>query len=184
MIAFIGLGNPELQYAATKHNAGYWVVDELANRWKVHYKPGKGNFLYSEAEQQDALLVKPTTGMNISGTAVKDVIRFWDLSLDKLLIIVDDVDLPLGRLRIRPGGGDGCHRGLESVIYHLGNTHFPRLRFGIAASGKRRPAEDYVLRPFRPHDQILAEEMVQTAADAAEFILKQGLENAMNTFNH
>jgi len=121
--------------------------------------------------------------MNRSGTAVKEVKQHWELNLEDLLVVVDDVDLPLGRLRLRPAGGDGCHRGLESVIYQLGSTHFPRLRVGIAASGTRRPAENYVLKPFKKQEQILANEMVQMAADAAEYILDHGLEKAMNTFN-
>jgi PTH1 family peptidyl-tRNA hydrolase len=183
MLTFIGLGNPEPRYANTKHNAGFWVVDELARRWKIPFKPGKGDFVYSEAVVQKSLLVKPTTGMNRSGTAVKAVKQQWGLDLEEVLVVVDDVDLPLGRLRLRPTGGDGCHRGLESVIYQLGSTHFPRLRFGVAASGKRRPAEDYILKPFKKQEQVLADEMVQVAADAAEYILDHGLEKAMNTFN-
>ena len=98
-------------------------------------------------------------------------------------MIVDDVDLPLGSLRIRPHGGDGSHRGMESVIYQLGDDRFPRLRIGIKTSEITRPAEKFVLKPFLKEDQLLAEDMVQRTADAAETILRQGLQTAMNKYN-
>ncbi len=183
MIAFVGLGNPGNEYADTKHNAGFWVVDELARRWKISFKPGKGEYLYSQEPRRNVILVKPTTGMNVSGIAVQDILKHWDVNLEELHIIVDDVDLPLGKLRIRPKGGDGCHRGMESVIYQLGNTQFPRLRYGIATEDKLRPAEKYVLKSFRKKDQVLADEMVVKTADAAESILHKGLSNTMNKFN-
>lgn len=183
MIAFVGLGNPGNEYANTKHNAGFWVVDELARRWEKSYKPGRGDYVFAEDLDRDVFLVKPTTGMNVSGTAVKQVARSFDIILEDLFIVVDDVDLPLGKLRFRPKGGDGCHRGMESVIYHLGNTHFPRLRFGVAAEDQKRPAETYVLKPFRKKDQSLVGEMVQTAADSLESFLKEGLDRTMNRYN-
>lgn len=181
--ALIGLGNPGSHYAQTKHNAGYWVVNELAQRWKGSFKAGKGDFVIADFPQRELLLAKPTTGMNGSGTAVKSIVNHWDVDLKDLLIIVDDVDLPLGKLRIRPHGGDGCHRGMESVIYHLKDNQFPRLRFGIATDENTRPAEKYVLKPFRKQDRELAELMVSKAADAAESILFEGLNKAMNHFN-
>jgi len=183
MIAFVGLGNPGNEYADTKHNAGYWVVDELARRWKISFKPGKGQYLYSQESRRNVILVKPTTGMNVSGVALKDILQNWDVNLEDLFVIVDDVDLPLGKLRIRPKGGDGSHRGMESVIYQLGNTQFPRLRYGIATEEKLRPAEKYVLKSFRKMDHVLANEMVVKTADAAESILSIGLSNTMNKYN-
>ncbi len=183
MQAFIGLGNPGSHYAQTKHNAGFWVVDELARRWNAGFKPGKGDYVYTEARQGHILLAKPTTGMNICGTAVRDIVNRWDISLSDLVMIVDDVDLPLGSLRIRPKGGDGCHRGMESVIYQLRASDFPRLRFGIATDEQLRPAEDFVLLPFRKKDQALAQTMIMRAADAAESIVFRGLDKTMAEFN-
>ena len=183
MIAFIGLGNPGGTYAYTKHNAGFWVVDELARRWNLGFKPGKGDYVYTKKKNGGALLVKPTTGMNKSGIVVKIVSQDLNIAVNELHVVLDDVDLPLGKVRIRPKGGDGCHRGMESIIYHLGSTHFPRLRYGVAAEDHRRPAEKYVLKPFRKKDQVLVDEMVQTAADAAESILYIGLDKTMNQFN-
>ncbi len=183
MIVFVGLGNPGSKYADTKHNAGYWVVDELSRRRKLAFKPGKGDYLFSRSNDGNVLMVKPTTGMNGSGTAVKDVMNHFNVFSEDMIVIVDDVDLPLGQLRIRPKGGDGCHRGLESIIYTIGTTHFPRLRYGIATEENTRPAERYVLKPFRKSDHSIAHEMVQTAADAAESILVNGIAKTMNHFN-
>lgn len=183
MIVFLGLGNPGDRYANTKHNAGFWVTNELARRWKVSFKPGKGDYVFSQKKNGRVLLVKPVTGMNVSGAVVKAVCREWNIVLSDLFVIVDDIDLPLGKIRIRPKGGDGCHRGLESIIYHLGNTHFARLRFGVAAGDHKRPAEKYVLKPFKKNDQPLADEMIQLTADAAESILYNGLDKTMNKFN-
>ena len=100
-----------------------------------------------------------------------------------MFVIFDDVDLPLGRLRIRPSGGDGCHRGMESIIYRLGNNKFPRIRFGIAAGKNLRPAEEYVLKNFRRKDQVLADEVIVKAADAVESIINNGLNKTMNQYN-
>ncbi|MFQ6607742.1 MAG: aminoacyl-tRNA hydrolase [Fidelibacterota bacterium] len=184
MIAFVGLGNVGSRYAATKHNFGFWVVDELVRRHNLSFRPGKGDYIFAESEgKEDVLWVKPTAGMNASGVPVVELFKRWQIELANLYVIVDDVDLPLGTMRIRPRGGDGCHKGLESIIYQLGSTDFPRIRMGIGTTEKMRPAEDYVLKPFRKKDQSLAEEMVQRGADAVESILYKGLEKTMSEFN-
>ena len=183
MIAFIGLGNPGDKYANTKHNAGFWVVDELARRQKLSFKPGKGPYVFAQHQRWEVLLVKPTTGINHSGNAVKDVANRWDLLPSDIHVIVDDVDLPLGSIRIRPKGGDGCHRGMESVIYQLQSDQFPRVRIGIGTDENMRPAEKYVLKPFRSNDQLEAEAMVKHGADALANLLVRGLNHTMNHFN-
>lgn len=183
MIVFVGLGNIGDEYSSTKHNAGFWVVNELAKRMNISFKPGKGDYVYAEDRNKDIILIKPTTGMNRSGLAVRQVLDKWNIELENLYLIVDDVDLSLGTLRIRPKGGDGCHRGMESVIYQLNENRFPRIRFGIKADDHKRPAEKYVLKSFRKQDQQIAEEMVQQAADAAMNILNHGINATMNKFN-
>ena len=183
MIAFIGLGNPGDKYANTKHNAGFWVVDELARGQKLSFKPGKGPYVFAQHQRREVLLVKPTTGMNHSGNAVKDVANRWDLLPSDIHVIVDDVDLPLGSIRIRPKGGDGCHRGMESVIYQLQSDQFPRVRLGIGTDENMRPAEKYVLKPFRSDDEFEAEAMVKHGADALANLLVWGLNHTMNHFN-
>lgn len=183
MVVFVGLGNIGDEYSSTKHNAGFWVVNELAKRMNISFKLGKGDYVYAEDRNRDIILIKPTTNMNRSGLAVRQVLDKWNVELENLYIIVDDVDLNLGTLRIRPGGGDGCHRGMESVIYQLSENQFPRIRFGIKAGDHKRPAEKYVLKPFHKQDQKLAEEMVLQAADVAMSILNNGINATMNKFN-
>ena len=183
MIAFIGLGNPDDKYANTKHNAGFWVVDELAGRQKLSFKPGKGPYVFAQHKRREVLLIKPTTGMNRSGNAVKDVANRWDLLPSDIHVIVDDVDLPLGSIRIRPKGGDGCHRGMENIIYQLQSDQFPRIRLGIGIDENMRPAEKYVLKPFQSNDVSEAEAMVKRAADALANLLVRGLSHTMNHFN-
>jgi PTH1 family peptidyl-tRNA hydrolase len=183
MVVFVGLGNIGDEYSSTKHNAGFWVVNELAKRMNISFKPGKGDYVYAEDRNKEIILLKPTTGMNRSGLAVRQVLDKRNIELENLYLIVDDVDLNLGTLRIRPRGGDGCHRGMESVIYQLGENQFPRIRFGIKAGDHKRPAEKYVLKSFRKQDQQFAEEMVQLAADAAMSILNSGINATMNKFN-
>ncbi|MFQ6604330.1 MAG: aminoacyl-tRNA hydrolase [Fidelibacterota bacterium] len=183
MQVFVGLGNPGSHYAETKHNAGFWIVDALSQRWNLPLVSGRGDYVFARSEDKDILIVKPTTGMNMSGVAVKQVAAQWRISSEDIMVMVDDVDLPLGVLRLRPKGGDGCHKGLESVVYHLGTTNFPRLRFGIATDENTRPAEAFVLKPFRKKDVSLAREMVMTATEAVESILQNGLTKTMNEYN-
>jgi PTH1 family peptidyl-tRNA hydrolase len=149
----------------------------------ISFKPGKGDYVYAEDRNKDIILLKPTTGMNRSGLAVRQALDKWNIELENLYVVVDDVDLNLGTLRVRPRGGDGCHRGMESVIYQLSENQFPRIRFGIKAGDHKRPAEKYVLKSFRKQDQQFAEEMVQQAADAAMSILNNGINATMNKFN-
>ena len=183
MIAFIGLGNPGDKYANTKHNAGFWVVDELARRQKLSFKPGKGPYVFAQHQRREVLLVKPTTGMNLSGNAVKDVANRWDLLPSDIHVIVDDVDLHLGSIRIRPKGGDGCHRGMENIIYQLQSDQFPRIRLGIGTDENMRPAEKFVLKPFKSENVTEAEAMVNRGADALANLLVRGLNHTMNHFN-
>ena len=182
MIAFVGLGNPGDKYADTKHNAGFWVLDEMAKRHKISFKAGKGDYVLA-VKPNKFLLFKPTTGMNKSGYAVQDISNVWSFMTKDLCVILDDVDLPLGSIRIKPKGGDASHRGLENIIYSLNTDEFSRLRFGIGTDEEMRPAEDYVLKPFNNKDKIVRNEAVKNAADALDSILFNGLDKTMNTFN-
>ena len=121
--------------------------------------------------------------MNNSGMIIKSLIAKWNLKLENLFIIFDDVDLPLGKIRIKPSGGDGCHKGMESIIYRLGTNSFPRIRFGIASGTNLRPSEKYVLKNFRKEDQIVANEVIVKISDAIESIIKDGLSKTMNQYN-
>ena len=183
MIAFIGLGNVGVQYKETKHNAGFWVIDEFARRKKFSFSAAKKEYVFAKHKTKQVLFAKPTTGMNRSGFAVKAILRKWNLLTSDIYIVIDDVDLPLGALRIRPKGGDGCHKGLENIIYHLGSRSFPRIRLGIAGSDYKRPSEKYVMTPFNSHMSLDVKVMIDRAADAIQNIITRGLEKTMNQFN-
>ena len=182
----VGLGNPGGQYDNTRHNAGFAVADELARRGGFAIQRVKFQALTAAAQVggQGALVMKPTTYMNLSGEAVGEAARFYKLSPDHVLVISDDVDLPLGKLRLRTGGSAGGHNGLKSIIQHLGTDRFPRLKVGVG--GKPHPdydLADWVLGRLTGEDKKLMDETVKRAADAVECFLKEGPQKAMNQFN-
>ena len=182
----VGLGNPGGQYDGTRHNAGFAVADELARRGGFAIQRVKFKALTAAAEigGQGALVMKPTTYMNLSGEAVGEAARFYKLAPDHVLVISDDVDLPLGKLRLRVSGSAGGHNGLKSIIQHLGSDQFPRLKVGVG--GKPHPdydLADWVLGKLAGEDKKLFDESVKRAADAVECFLKDGPQKAMNQFN-
>ena len=183
MYSFIGLGNPGNHYTDTKHNAGYWVIDELCKRWNINLLPGDDEYVFAENKSKKIVLIKPSTGMNNSGIIIKSLIKKWNLKLENLHIFFDDVDLPLGKIRIKPSGGDGCHKGIESIIYRLGTNKFPRIRIGIASGKNLRPSEKYVLKNFGKKDQLIANEVIVRTSDAVESIVYNGLSKTMNRYN-
>jgi PTH1 family peptidyl-tRNA hydrolase len=184
-----GLGNPGERYRLTRHNVGFRVVDLLADRWGL---TGQGRVRDGAAQlevqlqdpPQKVLLVKPMRYMNLSGGAVKGAMRNTDASFeDDLLVVADDVDLPLGRLRLRREGSAGGHNGLRDIIAALGSNAFDRLRVGIGRSGSTRETVDHVLSTFRSDERELADIVIATAADAVEVWLRDGIDEAMNAFN-
>ena len=182
----VGLGNPGEKYDNTRHNAGFAVADELARRGGFDLRRVKFKALTAAAQVggQGALVMKPTTYMNLSGEAVGDAARFYKLSPDHVLVISDDVDLPLGKLRLRTGGSAGGHNGLKSIIQHLGTDQFPRLKVGVG--GKPHPdydLADWVLGKLTGEDKKVMDETVKRAADAVECFLKDGPQKAMSQFN-
>ena len=183
MIVFIGLGNVGEKFKDTKHNAGFWVVDEMANRHNISFKPAQGDYVIASRPGK-FFLIKPTTGMNRSGIAVKEIVDSKNMLINQIYIIFDDVDLPLGKIRIKPKGGDGSHRGLENIIYSTSTNDIPRLRFGIGTEEEMRPAENYVLKPFsNDNDKKLSIEAVKKAADALDSLIFNGLNKTMNMYN-
>ena len=184
MIAFIGLGNIGNEYTKTKHNAGFWSINEFAIRNKLSFRPGHGSFVFSRIKSKQVVLAKPTTGMNKSGIAVREIMDYWGILHSEIVVILDDVDLPLGKVRIRPKGGDGCHRGLENIIYQIGTGEFVRMRLGIAEPSKEtRPSEKYVLKPFHKDNQKEVDLMIQQSVDAMEYLLVNGLNQTMSKYN-
>ena len=184
MIVFVGLGNIGGAYSNTKHNAGFWAIDQYARRNSMGFQPGDGEYVFSKNKRDQVLLVKPTTMMNKSGRAVKDVMLRWGLLLSQIVVVLDDVDLPLGTIRIRPKGGDGCHGGLRNVIHHVKTDLFPRIRLGIAeVSEDIRPSEKYVLKPFKKRSKKQVDVMISRCAEAMHCIASRDLNRAMGRFN-
>ncbi len=182
----VGLGNPGAKFENTRHNVGFLVADELARRDGSPIRRIRHRALTSNAVlgRQGVLLMKPTTFMNLSGEAVGDAARFYKIPADHVLVISDDVDLPLGKIRIRKSGSAGGHNGLKNIIQHLGTDQFPRLKLGVG--GKPHPdysMADWVLGQLQGEDKKAVDEAVKRAADAIECLLGEGIEKAMNKFN-
>jgi PTH1 family peptidyl-tRNA hydrolase len=183
MKAIVGLGNPGSRYHGTRHNVGYAVIDSLAEG------PGagrfKGQFQAEIAELMEGthklLLVKPETYMNLSGCSVRQFVDFYQLPLEDLLVVCDDINLPLGKLRIRPRGTHGGHNGLRDIQNHLGTTEYARLRIGVDAPTD--DAVDHVLGRFRPSELPVIDEAIATATQAVIVWVHQGIEACMNRFN-
>lgn len=150
MRCIVGLGNPGKKYQLTRHNVGFLILDSFALKHKINFFPSKRDYFYSEGSltSSDFFLLKPTTYMNLSGTAVLDFVDEYKISFDDLLVIVDDINLEFGKIRLRKNGGDGGHNGLSSVIYHLQSEEFPRLRFGVGSQFEKGNMADYVLQKF------------------------------------
>ena len=182
----VGLGNPGEKYENTRHNAGFLVADELGERGRFPIQRLKFKALTNAAAigGQGALVMKPATYMNLSGEAVGEAARFYKVAPNHVLVISDDVDLPLGKLRIRTGGSAGGHNGLKSVIQHLGTDQFPRLKVGVG--GKPHPdydMADWVLGKLQGEDKKVMDAAVKRAAEAVECFLRDGPQKAMNRFN-
>ena len=182
----VGLGNPGAEYAKTRHNAGFGLVEALAVRWRVDWKhERKFNARMARAERsgRQVLLCQPQTFMNLSGETVGAVVGFYRLPRTRILVAVDDADLPLGELRLRAGGSSGGHHGLESIERHLGAREFARLRLGIGRQDGAREITDYVLSRFDRVEAALMEKVLDRASCQAECWLNDGIQRAMNQFN-
>jgi len=183
----VGLGNPGLEYDRTRHNAGFMVVDELARRHASGERPrSKFHAALVEARLPGGrcLLVKPTTYMNRSGLSVGEALRFYKLDAgEDLLVVTDDIALPVGSIRLRATGGAGGHNGLKDIQRVLGGPDYPRLRVGVGAPNSGAEQVGHVLGSFHPDEKADIERALTRAADAAERFVAEGIESAMNTFN-
>jgi peptidyl-tRNA hydrolase, PTH1 family len=182
----VGLGNPGREYVRTRHNAGFLVVETLAARWRADWtaeRKFQSRVARMEREGRTVLLCEPQTFMNLSGEAVRSVVNFYQLPVARLLVVVDDADLPLGEIRLRPGGSSGGHHGLESVEQHLATREYARLRVGIGRREGEREIADYVLSRFGTEEAALMDKVLAKAADQTECWLADGIEKAMNRFN-
>ncbi len=181
MNILVGLGNPGRKYSDTKHNFGFWVLNRFAEKRSLTFQAGKGDYLL--AKKGDLICIKPTSFMNNSGMPVLDVKQFFKVEPEQFLVVYDDIDLPLGTIRFRDGGGTGGHKGIESIIYQTQNEKFNRLRIGIATDDDMRPAERYVLSPFRDEQKESVNEMIEKACEGIEYYLSHDIKETMNQFN-
>ncbi|HEY7170892.1 MAG TPA: aminoacyl-tRNA hydrolase [Vicinamibacterales bacterium] len=186
MKAIVGLGNPGEKYRGTRHNVGFAVVDELARRFQISgFEQAPFDALVARWRRPDdepVLIAKPLTYMNASGEAVGALLRYFKVDVPDLLVVVDEVQLPLGRLRARVRGSAGGHNGLKSIVAHLGED-FSRLRIGVGRGDARRDLADHVLARFDKDEAAEVERMIGRAADAAETFITSGIAAVMNGFN-
>jgi len=186
MKVVVGLGNPGKQYEETRHNVGWMVLDRIAERagWTGHAKArDAAASVYGSHNGLDLMLVKPTTYMNLSGVAVRKVLARQRAPLEDLLVVVDDFDLPLGRVRLREHGSAGTHNGLRSIIGELGSQEFARLRVGIGEPRRQGAARDHVLSRFSANERRTLDVVIDAAADAVEDWARWGPSRAANTWN-
>ena len=188
----VGIGNPGKEYVHNRHNVGFHCINELAKRHSIsikkhHYQSQVGIGLICE---QRAILVKPQTYVNNSGTAVSQLMRKYRIAIDNLLVICDDLDLPLGKLRIRPEGSSGGHKGLKSIIAALGSQEFSRIKIGIGRPHEEHSSDrdleavvNHVLSDFDREEKLLIKPVISRTADAVEYILSSSITAAMNKFN-
>ena len=185
MKLIVGLGNPGDRYRGTRHNVGFGVLDAIAARHGLRFETAPAEALQARWRRPDAdvLLVKPLTFMNLSGQAVGELLRYFRIDPADVLIVTDDVNLPIGRLRARPSGTEGGHNGLKSIAQHLGTIDYARLRIGVGRGDQRRDLADHVTARFEPDEQGAIDESMARAADAVEMWIGEGLLNVMNAFN-
>ena len=183
----VGLGNPGAEYAKTRHNAGFLLVEKLAEQWRANWSNERkfnARIACGESGGKRVLLCEPQTFMNLSGEAVGVLVKFYQVPLPNFLVVVDDADLPLGEIRLRPGGGgSGGHHGLDSVAQHLGSRGFARLRIGIGRKDSAREIVNHVLGKFDADENGLLEKVLARAVGQVDCWLNAGLQKAMSQFN-
>lgn len=184
MWVIVGLGNPGRRYLRTRHNVGFMVVEEIARRYEIdlkekerRYRIGRGSI-----NGEDILLIEPLLYMNRSGLAVKDIVNKFNIQVENLIVIHDDIDMETGKLRIRRRGSSGGHQGVKSIIQSVGSKDFIRLKIGIGRDASVTP-EDYVLSRFRKNEVPLIREAIKKASDAVVSIIVDGVDKAMNIYN-
>ncbi len=185
MKVILALGNPGARYATTRHNIGWMVADAIARRLRIEFRPGKGEYYEAKGNWRGAeiVLVKPTTYMNNSGIAAKELVERYRVSPEDILVIADEIQFPVGRVQLKPSGSSGGHNGLESIIYHLETPGFPRLRCGVGKDFRPGEMADYVLAPFPEGELSVVEGMMAAGADTALLWAAEGTARAMTLAN-
>ena len=185
MFLILGLGNPGIEYEATRHNVGFMVLDWIAHKHQVQFQPGTGAFYFSRIKlgSQDVYLLEPWTFMNRSGMALEQAREQLSFEIADVLVVYDDFNLPFGTLRLRRAGGDGGHNGLASVMYHMQSEKIARMRIGIRNEDFSQNAADFVLSNFEAVEQEHLPHIIEQSALAAESVVLNGIMKSMNQFN-
>lgn len=185
MYLIVGLGNPGREYRDTRHNSGFSVIDLWSRNLAVQMTGGRfqSRYALTTYKKKEILLLFPETFMNLSGMSVKACADAYGLVNEKILVIHDDLDLPVGRIKIIRSGGAGGHKGVLSIIEHLGDSQFPRIKIGIGRPLSEEMVEDYVLAPFNDDEKKIMESVIRLAVTACELFVSEGLEPAMNQIN-
>ena len=183
MKLIVGLGNPGREYADTRHNIGFKVADVIGERLGLQWRKDNDVVFAKSFGEAPFLVLKPQTFMNRSGFAVSRFAGYHNVDPSELLVVVDDVDLPLGRIRVRAAGSAGTHNGLKSVVEQLGTREFPRLRLGVGRGDARRDLADHVLAKFDAAEQADVDALITRAADAAQMFVAEDIRKVMNTYN-
>jgi len=182
--AIIGLGNPGKKYEKTRHNIGFMIVDAVAFLLKCPKKEKECCFSkIIDCIEHDVILVKPQTYMNNSGVAVRNLLDEYNFSPEEILVVYDDLDLPLGTIRLRKSGSSGGHRGVKSIIENIKTENFPRLKIGIGRPERKEQVADYVLSPFNRNEEILVEKVIGEAASCLLNVLKYGIDRSLTNCN-
>lgn len=185
MYLIVGLGNPEKEYAHTRHNMGFDTINEIAKKNNIEITKNKFKGLYETAiiQGQKVILLKPQTYMNSSGESIKEVVDFYNIKPEEIIVIYDDIDIEKGIIKIRKKGSSGSHNGMKSVIQELNTTEFPRIRVGIGQPQFKNDMINYVIGSVPKEEQEILHQGVEKASKAVEEILKNGIDSAMNKFN-
>lgn len=185
MYIIVGLGNPGRDYVGTRHNAGFSVIDELADRYNISVDTVKHKGMIGKGviEGNKVILVKPTTFMNLSGECVREVMDYYKADIDDLIVVFDDISLEPGKMRLRPKGSAGGHNGIKSIIAHLGTEGFKRVKYGVGDKPKGWDLADWVLGHFNKEDEAALKEGNKKACEAIVCIMNEGIESGMNKFN-
>lgn len=185
MKCIVGLGNPGRKYRKTRHNVGFMVIDELLKRhqWKLNHTKFNADYAIEHSQDDKVMLLQPQTFMNLSGEAIRPLMNYYNISVQDVLVIYDDLDLPVGKIRLRQKGGHGGHNGIRSCLEHLGDKNFKRLRVGIGRPTSAIPVVNYVLGKFDKEDREEVDFSIQKAADACEAWLGKSFDSVMNEFN-
>lgn len=185
MYLIVGLGNPGKKYEDTRHNIGFKVIDELSKRHNINVGKAKFNGVYGDGfiGREKVILLKPLTYMNNSGQAVVELMNFYKIDIDKVIIIFDDIDIEPYTVKIKAKGSAGTHNGMKSIIAHLGNQAIKRVKFGVGKNSMGMDLADFVLSRFPKSDQTLLDENIIRASEAVESIVLDDINKAMNQFN-